>query len=80
MYLVIKEPRVYHYGTLSSGLHSLPISWHHEGDTLSVSTCPDDWFNKFPNSDAGVELWEVFRKDGMLSTFVDLGSGLITNN
>lgn len=72
MYVVIKELAIYHYGIVGNCLCSMQANWHFEGDTLSVSLCPDDWFNKYPNNARGVELWELSRNDGLPATFIDL--------
>jgi hypothetical protein len=72
MYVVVAEPVVYHFGLLPDGLVFRRGVWTYEGDALSVSLCPEDWWSRPGLSMAGAQLYEIFRADEQPARFVDL--------
>lgn len=71
-YVVVKEPVVYHYGVVGVLAPQSNRLWHEEGDTFSVSLCPDEWFQIFPCKERDAELFELRRLDEQETRFVDL--------
>ena len=72
MYVVVTEPEVYHFGLLPDGLVARRRGWTYEGDALSVSLCPEDWWQVPGVAMSGAELYAIYRADGKLARFVDL--------
>jgi hypothetical protein len=72
VYVVVREQTVFHYGELR-GLMPLPgRTWLYEGDTLSVSLCPREWYQLAPSRDPRTALYAIERLDRKPATFVDL--------
>lgn len=71
LYVKVSEQTVFHYGELPQLSPLLGRMWHYEGDTLSVSLCPREWFALFP-AQPPAALYSLARIDGTAATFVDL--------